>query len=256
MMDTLSLLACFQPLVTAVTWRHLTRIIPALLTMTGRVTMLGLSRWAGKGGSYRTVQRFFATSLPWLELLVKFFETHLCQAESVYLLAGDATTLTKAGSHTHGIGRFFSSIAGQVVPGLEFFVFSLVAVGERKAYPLAVRQTARSEAEKEALTARRKKRAKKPQKASGKPRGRPPGSLNKDKNELNPSPELLRINELLVKLVKLLRVFLKVKYLVLEGHFGHNQAVLLARQNDLELISKLRKDAALYEKYEGAYGGP
>ena len=27
--------------------------------MTGRVTMLGLSRWAEKGGSYRTVQRFF-----------------------------------------------------------------------------------------------------------------------------------------------------------------------------------------------------
>jgi len=30
-----------------------------MLVMTGRVTMLGLARWAGKGGSYRTVQRFF-----------------------------------------------------------------------------------------------------------------------------------------------------------------------------------------------------
>jgi len=30
-----------------------------MLSMTGRVTMLGVSRWAGPGGSYRTVQRFF-----------------------------------------------------------------------------------------------------------------------------------------------------------------------------------------------------
>lgn len=29
----------------------------------------------------------------------------------------------------------------------------------------------------------------------------------------------------------------------------------MARTNDLHLISKLRKDAAMFEKYEGAYGG-
>lgn len=29
----------------------------------------------------------------------------------------------------------------------------------------------------------------------------------------------------------------------------------MARENDLHLISKLRKDAALYEKYEGASSG-
>jgi len=34
-------------------------IVEAMLAMTGRVTMLGLSRWTEKGGSYRTVQRFF-----------------------------------------------------------------------------------------------------------------------------------------------------------------------------------------------------
>ncbi len=40
-MDIVALLTCFQPLVAAVTLRHLAQIIPALLTMTGRVTMLG-----------------------------------------------------------------------------------------------------------------------------------------------------------------------------------------------------------------------
>jgi len=106
-MDILSLIACFRPLAATVTMRHFSLIVPALLTMTGRITMLSISRWTEKGGSYRTIQRFFATELPWLELLVKFFQTHLCSAGHEFILAGDATTITKNGKLTHGIGRFF-----------------------------------------------------------------------------------------------------------------------------------------------------
>ncbi len=131
-------------------------------------------------------------------------------------------------------------------------MFSLVDVAERKAYPLCVKQTVRREAEKAAIKLRQKKRSKK---SKPKPKGRPKGSLNKDKKELNLSPELLRINKLLSDLLKLLRIFVKIKYVALDGHFGHHQAVLMSRKNDLHLISKMRKDAALYEKYEGAYGG-
>lgn len=36
---------------------------------------------------------------------------------------------------------------------------------------------------------------------------------------------------------------------------GHHQAVLMARGNDLHLISKLRRDAGLYEKYKSEYSG-
>ena len=254
-MDILSLIACFQPLVTSATMRHFSLIVPAILTMTGRITMLGISRWTEKGGSYRTVQRFFATSVAWTELLVKFCATHLFDPTREYILAGDATTVTKSGDLTYGIGRFFSGILSQVVKGVEFFVFSLVDVVERQGYPLAVRQTVRSEAEQAVIKRRKKKRAKKPKNAKRKPRGRKPGSLNRDKNKLNLSPELLRINELLSGLLKLLRVFVTVKYLAMDGHFGHHQAVLMARANGLELISKLRKDAALCEKYEGEYSG-
>ena len=134
-------------------------------------------------------------------------------------------------------------------------MISLIDVGERKSYPLAVRQTVRSKAEKELLKERKKQRAKKSKTAKGNPKGRRKGSLNKDKKELNLSPELLRINDVLSGLLKLLRVFIKVKYLALDGHFGHHQAVLMAMENDLQLISKMRKDAALYEKYEGEYSG-
>jgi putative transposase len=34
-------------------------IVKSMFTMTGRITMIGMSRWSEKGGSYRTIQRFF-----------------------------------------------------------------------------------------------------------------------------------------------------------------------------------------------------
>ncbi len=213
--------------------------------------MLGISRWSEKGGSYRTIQRFFATVLPWHEMFAKFFETHLFNPEHEYIVAGDETVVSKSGRQTFGIDRFFSGLKGRVIKGLSFFVLSVVDTVERKSYPLAVAQTVKSDAEKPVLK-RIKKRKTKPTKTIG---GRRQGSLNRDKNEIRLSPELLRISELLSALLKLARCFIKLKYLAMDGHFGHHQAVLMARANGLELISKLRKDAALYEQYEGTYGG-
>jgi putative transposase len=250
-MNILSLFACFETLVASVTIGQLAVIGQAILTMTGRITMLSISRWAEKGGSYRTIQRFFSTVLPWKEMFAKFFETHLYNSDHEYIVAGDETVVSKAGSQTFGIDRFFSGLKGKVIKGLSFFVVSLVDTVERKSYPLGVAQTVKSEAEKQVLKSRKKRKTK----ASKTTGGRRKGSLNRDKNELRLSPELLRISELLSFLRNLTKHFIKLKYLALDGHFGHNQAVLMARANGLELISKLRKDAALYEKYEGTYRG-
>lgn len=46
-----------------------------------------------------------------------------------------------------------------------------------------------------------------------------------------------------------------IRYIALDGHVGHNQAVLMVRENGLDVISKLRRDAALYEKDAGVYSG-
>ena len=108
-MDIVALCQCLQPYVTATTLRQFNRIALAMVVMTGRVTMLGLSRWAGQGGSYRTVQRFFATVIPWATLFWVFFRQHVYRPEDVYVLAGDEVVATKAGKHTHGLDRFFAS---------------------------------------------------------------------------------------------------------------------------------------------------
>ena len=96
MMDIVALLQCLRPHVTTTTHRRLSRITLALLVITGRITMLGISRWAGTGGSYRTVQRLFSTVLPWAMLFWVFFRHHVyCPAE-VYFVAGDEVIVTKA----------------------------------------------------------------------------------------------------------------------------------------------------------------
>ena len=64
MNEITTLLTCIHPLLDANTYRHFLIISQALLTMTGRITMLSISRWTDKGGSYRTVQRFFFKRYP------------------------------------------------------------------------------------------------------------------------------------------------------------------------------------------------
>lgn len=251
-MEILTLFACFSTLTSPTSIGQLDIIAEAIFSMTGRVTMLGISRWAEKGGSYRSVQRFFGTTFLWTALHLKFVESHLFNPAHEYILAGDATTITKSGKNTFGINRFFSGVLGVVVKGIEFFAVSLIDVTKRKSYPLSVKQTIR---EKEESPEPKKKSLKK-KKRSGKKKpsnlgGRPKGALNKDKMKLELSSELLRIHELLQSVLKLLRVFVQVRYLAMDGHYGHNQAVLMARENCLELISKLRKDSVLFEKYEG-----
>jgi len=50
-MDIVALFQCLQPSMPSTTRRQLSRMAGALLVMTGRVTMLDISRWAGPGGS-------------------------------------------------------------------------------------------------------------------------------------------------------------------------------------------------------------
>src|SRR6516162_7790024 len=110
MVDIVALFQCLQPHVTATTVRQCHRIMAAMLVMTGRVTMLGISRWAGKGGSYRTIQRFFATVIPWTMLFWVFFRQHVYGPGEVYLLVGDEVVVTKAGKITYGLDRCFGCL--------------------------------------------------------------------------------------------------------------------------------------------------
>src|SRR3990172_8665310 len=110
MPEIIALLACFEQCLPGTTRCQMALVITAILRMTGRVTMLGIARWTDKGGSYRTVQRFFHSLIPWAELFWLFFKIYILRSEDEYIMAGDESVLTKAGKKTYGIDRFFSSI--------------------------------------------------------------------------------------------------------------------------------------------------
>ncbi len=241
MTDILAHLQGLEPYLTSTTVRQMSHIVVAMLMITGRVTMLGMSRWTDKGGSYRTSQRFFTTAIPWALVFWTFFRHQLFNPDEVYLLAGDESIVTKSGQKTYGLDRFFSGLYGKPVPGLSFFALSRVSIEERRSYPIMVEQQVRSADEK--ATAKPKKTK---QPATKRKPGRPKGSKNKDKTNVTLTAELQLIKTMVLKLLLLINGSISLTYLVLDGHFGNNNALQMTRQCGLQLISKLRYDAALY----------
>lgn len=255
MTEILALLQSIAPLLEKTTLRQLSQVILGMLVTSGRITVLGLSRWTEKGGSYRTLQRLYHTVLPWNALHWLFFRTRFLQAADEYIIAGDEVVVSKAGTKTYGLDRFFSGLQKQVIPGLSFFTFALVNVREEHAYPLQTTQTVKTAAEKEA--SQTKAAAKKVNPASTpKKRGRPKGSKNKGPAEVVLNPELVRLQQALKNLLATVGDMLSLRYVALDGHFGNYPSAFMVRQVKLHLISKLRTDAALYPAFAGTHAGP
>ena len=101
------LFTVLSPHLSTATLRQFCEIVFAVLAMTGDVTMRNISRWTTQGGSYRTIQRFYNTLIPWGRLCWVFFRAHLFDPDDVYLPAGDETVLPKSGDETYGLSRFF-----------------------------------------------------------------------------------------------------------------------------------------------------
>jgi putative transposase len=244
-MDIVARCQGLQPHVTATSRRPWSRIGWAILVLSGRVTRVGISGWAGPGGSYRTVQRLFSQALPWAMLCWGFLRQHVYRPDEVSLLAGDAVVATKAGQHTHGLERFFSRLSGQPVPGLAFFTWSLVSPQPRRSFPLRVEQVVRRAAAKAARQAQAD--AKQPQPSTDKRRpGRPKGRKTPPKAAVTLTPELWRITGRLDALRTLIAGVVSLTYLVRDGHCGTHTALPRARRSHLHLRAKLRCEAALY----------
>ena len=245
MQEIIALFTVFSPHLPTSTLRQLTQVVFALLAMTGRVTMLNISRWTSQGGSYRTIQRLFNTVLPWSLLYWMFFSTHLFDPEGVYILAADETIKSKSGKTTYGLSRFFSSIYGKTIPGLSFLVVSIVSVKERCSYPMATEQIIREDTSSEPDTCA-PKQLNTTKTTVKRPRGRPKGSKNRNQTDVEITGVLKQLQIMIKTLQGKARGFISLRYLVLDGYFGNNNALQMSQQCDLHLISKLRTDAALY----------
>ena len=216
MTEIVALLQTIAPAVARTVLKQMSQVIYGMWISSGRITMLELSRWTERGGSYRTIQRWYHSKLVWLQIMWILFTSQLWwQAEHEYIAAGDEVVFGKAGRGTFGLGRFFSSLQQRVIPGLCFFVFSVIDVQERQSYPIQVVQMVKKEGEKA------KQEEKKPAKAHNRPVGRPKGSKNKKDEKPTLSAELLQIQPVLQAFFALLKGVLSLSYLVLDGHFGN-----------------------------------
>lgn len=250
MPEILALLQNIAPVVSATILQQMSHVIYGMLISNGRITMLEISRWTESGGSYRTVQRLYHKPLLWLQIQWIFFTSQLQKSGHEYILAGDEVVFGKAGSETYGIGRFFSSLQNRVIRALSFFVFSVIDVKERRAYPIqAVQMVKEKEAQKKKETVKKSVKEKK------RPVGRPKGSKNKKNEKPTLNPELLRIQPVLQAFLVILKGVLAVRYLVMDGHFGNYPSAWMVLQTGLQFVSKLRQDAALYEPFTGEYCG-
>jgi len=257
MSEIISLFTVFSPHLLATTLRQFCRIVFAVLAMTGGVTMRNISRWTTQGGSYRTVERFFKTVLPWQTLCWVFFQAHLFDPDDVYLLAGDETVLPKSGDETYGLSRFFASTYGKTIRGLAFFAVSLISVKQRRSYPMLMEQIIRGEASatpRMSQTPVKKATVSKTSETKGKP-GRPKGSKNRNKTDFVLNDTLKQIQSMLKTVLATIAGFIPIRYFLLDGYFGNNQTLQMLRDCGLHLISKLRRDAALYLPPKMPYQG-
>ena len=255
MYDILSLFSVLYPHLSTTPLRQLGRVAFGLLSMTGQVSMLNISRWTTEGGSYRTVQRFFNTVLPWSKLCWVFFRADLFDPESVYILAGDESIVSKSGPSTYSLWRFFSSVHSKTIPSLAFLCLSLVSVKERRSYPLVMEQVVRGTpalAEKGLPAEPRDASETPPPKRK---RGHPKGSRNRNKTEVVLSDTLKQIQTMVKALLARIQGLIRLRYLVLDGYFGHNSALQMSKQCGLHLISKLRSNTALYLPPMPPYAG-
>jgi len=246
MNEIIAIVNTLSPHLPARTLKQMTLIIDAMLSMTGRVTMLGLSRWTEKGGSYRTVQRFFKEKIAWSTLRWQLIKQHTQETKGPWLLIGDEVMVTKSGKETHGLGTFFSSIYNKPLPGLCFLNLSLLSVETRTAYPLITEQLVRNDVQASAPKAVKPKNQKP---------GRPKGSVNKNRKSVELSSFQQQLQACINASLTLTGLNFGIVYFVYDGALGNNAGLQAVTQTGLHLICKLRHDSQLYFPYQGEYSG-
>jgi hypothetical protein len=203
--------------------RQMQQIIYAMICIPDRVTMLSIARWTERGGSYRTMQRWYHTPLDWAAMLWAIVRIHLLDPQGVYLLAGDEVVISKAGDKTYGRGRFYSSVAQRPINSVSFMTVSLIDVQARQSYPLQVEQReppSSVEAPIEPPLSRK--------------RGRPKGS----QNHVKPVPELtpdLTLLQGMITAIPARMAPVTVRHIVLDGHFGNYPATYAVRETGLHI---------------------
>ena len=150
---------------------------------------MGRQRW-----KLRNNTAFFLKTISWEKLNWRLARNQIDNMDRV-IFAGEATTITKAGKSTYGIGRFFSSIYSKTVRGLSFQTISLIDPISKKSWPLLIEKILPKD-KKEDDTEGDKPKIKRG-------RGRPKGSKNKNKKEVELKREMTQLKAMIARVMGL-----------------------------------------------------
>ncbi len=246
----------------------------------GGVTQANISRWTGRRGSYRSLQRLVHREIDWLKLNLLLLQTYWLESgvESTrYILAVDEVVAKKAGKKTYGVSWFYSSIASKVIRAISFHAVSLVDTQKERSFALHQLQNIKGDkaaGAKKKPAAKKKKPAVKPlavgedgikeaadkevkagEKNKKKAGGRPKGSKNKQQE---PEQTALSVGfkALLVAVCPVLvGLGLRIKYVVADGAYGNKTCLMIATECGLHLLSKLNRNTSLFLPFCGVYSG-
>lgn len=221
-------------------------------------TTRSLSRYSGY--SLRTLFRFLAKDHQWVAVRLCLLKAFVFKQEHHYIAAMDEVVEGKSGKLTYGLSRFYSSVAQKPVAGVCFFGLSLIDVSKRCSYFLSVKQVVYTQEDKKRISQQKINRKQaKARAASGQalPKGRKKGSKNKP-GQTNQTASFRTFKSLWQESMALLKHYLpaiKLTHLVADSAYGTLDYLQLASSHQLHIVSRMGSNAALYQPYEGAYGG-
>ena len=253
MLELLPLLVGISSQLDSANIQRLSSILKSIYCISsGGVTMQNISRWIGtKGGSYSSIQRFYNSSIDWMGINVALFYQFYYLPGRVYLLCADETVEDKVGKRAYGIGWFYSSIFGVPIRGICVLGLSVIDRVCSKSWLLGHKQLHQDPKRKEKLAKKRKQKVVKSSNTVPRKRGRKKGTKNKP-YELGNHFKVL--SNLIVDFKSHLSKIgcpMSICYFVGDGYYGNRSGCKVCLDNELHLISTLRKNAGLYFNYAG-----
>lgn len=234
-----------SPLKTLTIYKTFVHVVQSSYGFVGRFSITNLSRWTfGKGGSLRTLERFFADSHDWNRYLMMILAPFLKKMAGKFVLAVDQTTGKKSGKSTFGKGRHYDSKSKQVIPSISVLCISLIHTESKTSFPVAIQQLVYNQSNK---------KPKKPIEAEKRKVGRPKGSKNKPKKVAYTFEIFAQLMEKWQKLTTELCDFLTVKHVLADNGFGNEAVRKICQDKGLALISKLKKNSVLFFPNTSSY---
>ena len=224
---------------------RLVHVVQSSYGFVGRFSLTNLSRWTfGPGGSLSTLERFFADDHDWNTYLMVILSPFLKLMLGDIILSVDQTTGKKSGKCTFGKSKNYDSKTQRVIPSISVLAISLIHTKSKISFPVSIKQLI--------YDTHTKKEKKKTPTKKGKV-GRPKGSKNKPKEIAYTFQVLSNLLQQWKKLVETYCSFLQVKHIVADNAFGNESVRKMCQEGNLELISKLKSNAALFFPYQGEY---